>query len=212
MGIDVVEAERRGYGRRSDFREVKRPSAAPATGFRIDMDISGFLGYVDALQDGCEVAVRPAAQAGAQVMYDLVKTNVNALGQKTGNLRKSIYQVFSRDNSGPVRAEYHISWNNKKAPHGHLVEFGHVQRYVTYIDKRGQWKTLVRAEMRGKPRPKRTAPLSVKDAYYVPLKGGPRLVGARAFVRSAITPGNIRRSQDAMVARWWNELEARGLL
>jgi hypothetical protein len=182
------------------------------SGFRIDMDTSGLLRYVDQLQEGCEVAVRPSAQAGAQVMYDEVQRNVNALGKKTGNLAKSIYQVFSRDNSRPLRAEYHVSWNYKKAPHGHLVEFGHLQRYVTYIDKRGQWKTLVRPEMRGRPRPKRNAPLSVKDAYYVPLKGGPRLVGAKAFLRSAATPANKRRAQNAMVDRWWWTLEQRGLL
>lgn len=182
------------------------------SGFRIDVDLGGLLRYVDELQEGCEVAVRPAAQAGAQVMYDLVKTNVAGLGRVTGNLASSIYQVYSRDNSGPLRAEYHVSWNYRKAPHGHLVEYGHVQRYVTYLDKRGQWKTLVRPEMRGKPRPRRSAPLSVKDAYYVPLKGGPRLVGARSFLRRAVTPGNLRRAQNAMSDRWWAELERRGLL
>lgn len=182
------------------------------TGFRIDMDVGGLLRYVDQLEDGCEVAVRPAAQAGSQVMYGLVQSNVNALGKVTGNLAKSIYQVYSRDNSGRLRAEYHVSWNYKKAPHGHLVEYGHLQRYVTYIDKRGQWKTLVRPEMRGKPRPKRDAPLSVKDAYYVPLKGGPRLVGAKSFLRRAVTPASTRTAQNAMVDRWWYELQARGLL
>ena len=110
------------------------------SGFRIDVDLSG-LG-MDQLADGAEAAVRPSAQAGAQVFYDQVKLNVRGIGRKTGNLDSSIYQVYSRDNSNKARAEYHISWNRKKAPHGHLVEFGHLQRYVTYIDKRGQWRTL----------------------------------------------------------------------
>src|SRR5205085_5719958 len=41
-----------------------------------------------------------------------------------GALKASIYQVFSKDNSGSGHATYHVSWNAKKAPHGHLVEFG----------------------------------------------------------------------------------------
>lgn len=180
------------------------------SGFCIDVDL-GALG-MNALADGAEAAVRPAAQVGAQVFYDQVKTNVRGLGRKTGNLDGSIYQVYSRDNSNQARAEYNISWNRKKAPHGHLVEFGHVQRYVTYIDKRGQWQTAVRPSMRGKPRPKRSAPQAVKDAYYVPLKGGPRIVGAKSFVRAASTPAMQRRARNAMVDRFWFELEQRGLL
>lgn len=167
---------------------------------------------MDELADGAEAAVRPAAQAGAQVFYDLVKANVAKVGRKTGNLAGSIYQVYSRDNSSKAVAQYHVSWNQKKAPHGHLVEFGHVQRYVVYIDKRGQWKTLVRPEMRGKPRPKRSAPLAVKDAYYVRLKGGPKLVGARSFMRSTDTPASRRAARNAMVDRFWWTLEQKGLL
>jgi hypothetical protein len=180
------------------------------SGFKITVDLSR-LGMQE-LADGAEAATRPAAQAGAQVFYDQVKTNVRAIGHVTGNLDGSIYQVYSRDNSSPVRSEYHISWNRRKAPHGHLVEFGHVQRYVVYIDRRGQWKTLVRPGMQGKPKPKRSAPRQVKDAYYVPLKNGPRLVGARSFVRSAVTPATTRRASNAMVDRFWFELERRGLL
>ncbi|MEY5098886.1 MAG: hypothetical protein RJA36_1605 [Pseudomonadota bacterium] len=180
------------------------------SGFRIDVDLSG-LG-MDQLADGAEAAVRPSAQAGAQVFYDQVKLNVRGIGRKTGNLDSSIYQVYSRDNSNKARAEYHISWNRKKAPHGHLVEFGHVQRYVTYIDKRGQWQTAVRPSMRGLPKPKRNAPQAVKDAYYVPLKSGPRIVGAKSFVRAAITPARQRQARNAMVDRFWWELEQRGLM
>lgn len=180
------------------------------SGFRIDVDI-GDLG-LDQLADGAEAAVRPAAQAGSQVFYEAVKANAAGLGRTTGRLASSIYQVYSRDNSGPARAEYHVSWNRKKAPHGHLVEFGHLQRYVTYIDKRGQWRTLVRPNMVGKPKPKRNAPQAVKDAYYVPLKGGPRIVGAKSFVRKAMSPQIARQARNVMVDRFWFELERLGLL
>lgn len=178
--------------------------------FTIEVDLSQ-LG-MDELAEGCEAAARPAAQAGSQVLYDEVKRNVNAIGRKTGRLAAAIYQAYSRDNSRDGVAQYHVSWNYGKAPHGHLVEFGHVQRYVTYIDKRGQWKTLVRPKMVGKRPPKRRDSQAVKDAYYVPLKGGPRMVAARPFIRPAATPAIARRARNAMVDRYWFELERRGLL
>ena len=176
----------------------------PAFSMRMDL---GDLG-MDELADGAEAAVRPAAQAGAQVFYDRVKANVAKLGRKTGNLAASIYQ----DNSNQQRAQYHISWNERKAPHGHLVEYGHVQRYVFYIDKRGQWKTLVRPNMKGKPKPGRYASQALKDAYYVPLKGGPRIVAPKAFMRPATSPEVVRAARNAMVDTFWFELERKGLL
>jgi hypothetical protein len=77
-----------------------------------------------------------------------------------------------------------VSWNHRKAPHGHLVEFGHVQRYASYVGKDGNWYTAVRPEMRGKPKPKRGASQAAKDAYYVKLPA-PRQVPAHAPVRRA---------------------------
>ena len=41
-----------------------------------------------------------------------------------GNLRDSIYQVFSKTNSYKDVSTYHISWNADKAPYGAMVEFG----------------------------------------------------------------------------------------
>ena len=40
------------------------------------------------------------------------------------NLRDSIYQVYSKDNSGQGKATYHIAWNHQEAPYGFMVEFG----------------------------------------------------------------------------------------
>lgn len=77
---------------------------------------------------------RAGAQAMAQAVYEEAKVlapvadKPHALGggrySKPGTLRDSIYQVYSKDNSGNGKMEYHVSWNRKKAPHGHLVEFG----------------------------------------------------------------------------------------
>jgi HK97 gp10 family phage protein len=70
-----------------------------------------------------EVLIAGAA-AAAKVFYDEVKARapVNA-----GTLRDSIYRVFAKDSSTDARKNYEIGWNRKKAPHGHLVEFGTVK-------------------------------------------------------------------------------------
>lgn len=155
-------------------------------------------------QEKIKSAVRPAAQAGAQVLYDQVKANVNSLGRKTGNLAASIYQAFAPEKGGDLLATYIVSWNKRKAPHGGLVEFGHIQRYKAYIGPDGQWHTAVRKSMQGKPKPKRSAPQGVKDAYYVPLDEGPRMVPARSFLRSAIVA-----KSGAVVEAMRNEFLAR---
>jgi HK97 gp10 family phage protein len=156
--------------------------------FSLKADIDSLMYSLNAMENAAVEAARPAAQAAAQVLYDTVKANVARIGKKTGNLQRSIYQAFSVDNSSPGRAVYHVSWNAHKgyAPHGHLVEYGHMQRYEYYQDEQGNVRPKVRPEMQGKPRPDKNASRSVKDAYYVPLPGGPRLVAARPFIRPAI--------------------------
>lgn len=71
------------------------------------------------------------AGAMAQVIYDEVKLNTSgrlAHPQKlTGALDSAIYQVYSPEESPPGRKTYKVSWNHKKAPHGHLIEFGTVK-------------------------------------------------------------------------------------
>lgn len=68
--------------------------------------------------------------SGAAEMASVIATEVrlNAspprLGRKTGNLEGSIYWVFSPEKSTESQKTYRISWNKRKAPHGHLLEFG----------------------------------------------------------------------------------------
>lgn len=150
----------------------------------IRADLSGLNTLLDQLGDRAEAAARPASQAGAQVLYDEVKANVAKIGRKTGNLANSIYQVYSERKSEPGRAVYEISWNATKAPHGHLIEWGYLQRYQYYQDASGKVRPMVRPEAQGKPRPSRRAPQSVKDAYYVTLPT-PKQVAARPFIRPA---------------------------
>jgi hypothetical protein len=74
------------------------------------------------------------------------------------------------------------------------VFYDEVQRNVSRLgSKSGNLKrsiyqafTFVRPEAKGKPKPKRKASQAVKDAYYVPRKGGPKQIPARPFVRPAL--------------------------
>lgn len=148
------------------------------------VDMAALDAMLQGLGDEAEEAARPAAQAAAQVLYNRVKQNVGALGRVTGNLDRSIYQVYSQDNSGPGRATYHVSWNHRKAPHGHLVEFGHIQRYKYFKGPDGNVRPMVKTSMRDKPKPGRGASQAQKDAYYV-LLPTPIQVPAKSFIRNA---------------------------
>lgn len=154
--------------------------------FSIGADTSGLEDFLDELGDAAEEAVRPAAQAGIQVLYDQIKVNVASLGRLTGNLESSIYQYYSDEKSKQgLSAVYHASWNHQKAPHGQLLEFGWLQRYAIVINKKGEWVTKVRPEMKGKPKPERRASQAEKDAYFVPRTGGPRWIPGHWFTSRA---------------------------
>lgn len=153
--------------------------------FTMSADLSGLDAMVGQLERDFEDAARPGAQAAAQVLYDDVMRNVASIRRVTGNLGRSIYQAYSASSSRPGHAVYHVSWNAKKAPHGGLVEWGHLQRYQYYKGADGQIRPMVRPGMDGRKRPSRRAPQSVKDAYYVTLPT-PIQVPAKAFVRRAV--------------------------
>lgn len=108
----------------------------------IKLDMGSFVSEISDLKDDASKAVRSAAQAGSQVIYERAKavapasskghwfhgTSFKVNGQKywfdAGTLRGSIYQAFSKDNSTENRATYHVSWNHTKCPYGFMVEFG----------------------------------------------------------------------------------------
>lgn len=173
--------------------------------FSMGMDTSDLMKYLDDLGDGAEEAIRPVAQAGTQVLYERVKLNVKALGRHTGNLDNSIYQAFSPENSvDGQRAQYQVSWNHIKAPHGHLVEYGYLQRYRYRPDGMGP---MVRPGMDGRPKPRRRASQAEKDAYYVTLPT-PKQVPGKAFVRNAASAMN--EASKAAAAELWRRLFEQG--
>ena len=121
-------------------------------GFAVKINTAQFANELREMADNLHAATRPAAQAGALVVYDRARAIVAAeltsqrehwfYGQATkalprgekkaaaygpfkpGSLHDAIYQVFSKDNSFRDVSTYHVSWNATKAPYGGMVEVG----------------------------------------------------------------------------------------
>ncbi len=111
------------------------------------LDTSAFDELMKKVEDKANESVRPAAQAGADVIYEEAK---RLAGRSTrphyfygtswkkrqkgttqgrylfnpGDLKNAIYQVYSKDNSSETVATYHVSWNFEKSPYGLFVEYG----------------------------------------------------------------------------------------
>ena len=107
-------------------------------GMAVRMNVAAFKEQLRAEVDKLHAATRPAAQAGSEVIYQRARLEAPVSsdshyfyirGKKygpyaPGNLRNSIYQVYSRDNSFKDIATYHISFNKGEAPYGYIVHNG----------------------------------------------------------------------------------------
>jgi hypothetical protein len=181
----------------------------------LDFDIGPLLARIDGIEKSAKEAVRPAAFAASDAYYNEVKARALSIGGSK-RLQASIYQKFVVNSaSGALgdTATYHISWrkgrstNNKKGQagegalpsttFGHWIEFGRWQRYMTVTDKNGEWVTVARPEMAGKPKPKRGASQAEKDAYWMPRKGGPVFHGPKSFLRSGYDAKKTEAMQKA---------------
>ena len=104
-----------------------------ANNIRFEFDTDKMASALDTYNGAAKATLRASAQAGAQVLYDEMRTRA-PVGTKEGNskkpgtLRNSIYQVFSVRNSNDTRATFHIAPNKRKAPHWSLIENGHWSR------------------------------------------------------------------------------------
>ncbi len=174
----------------------------------MSLDTSGLQRYAAELGAEAQQAVRPAAQAGTEVLYRAAKANAQRAGG-TGKLAASIYQAYSQRQSQPMAPVYHVSWRERskggaRAPHGHFVEFGHWMYYAAERGRDGLWRTMVRPEMRGKPKPKgdRRTNRAGLDAYYVPLDK-PKWVAAKPFIRPAFAQSGqaLRAMEDEFFSR-----------
>ncbi|MEV8518669.1 HK97 gp10 family phage protein [Dyella marensis] len=87
---------------------------------------------------------RTMAVAGGRVLRDEAKVlaPVGTLEEGSiypGALRDAIYVAYKPARSIDSAQVYSVSWNAKKAPHGHLLEFGHWRTNVSYTGKDGEW-------------------------------------------------------------------------
>ena len=163
---------------------------------RLSINVDSLHSTLAKMGNKIDNAIRASAQAGAQVFYEEAVAKAPA---KSGLLKSAIYQKFIPEMSADgVRATYKVSWRTgygkgadgaalSTAPHGHLIEFGWVQRYQVYYNSKGEFKTMIRPEAKGKKKPSRNASQAAKDAYYVLRKGGPVQWVPRSFIRSSYT-------------------------
>ena len=107
-------------------------------GMAVRMNVAAFKEGLRAKVDKLHAATRPAAQAGAQIIYERARLEAPVSqdshyfyirGKKygpyaPGTLRDSIYQVFSKDNSYKDVSTYHIGFNKTEAPYGFIVHNG----------------------------------------------------------------------------------------
>lgn len=99
-------------------------------------DFSDIFGKLDHLEEKMHTSIaRSMSVAGGKVIRDEAKLRV---GQKTGKLRDAIYLAYQDAYSTPTKVLYRISWNRQKAPHGHLIEFGHWRKNRIFRDLDGE--------------------------------------------------------------------------
>jgi len=107
-------------------------------GMGVRMNVAAFKEGLRAKVDTLHAATRPAAQAGAQIIYERARLEAPVSadshffyirGKKygpyaPGTLKNAIYQVYSKENSFKDVSTYHISFNKSEAPYGYIVHNG----------------------------------------------------------------------------------------
>ena len=183
---------------------------------RLDFDFGPLIKKIDGMEVAINKSIRPAAFAGSKVFYDEVRMRALTVGGST-RLQASVYQKFVVDSARGALGEsatYHISWRKQRAktnikaaanpdaglPYstiGFWVEFGRWQRYMVRTGKDGEWYTVKRHGVTGKP-PGRGASQAAKDAYWMPRKDGPVFHAPKSFLRSSY---DARRTEAAQAAQ-----------
>lgn len=109
---------------------------------KIDVDIKDAIRRLDGLAEAAKQHLpRSMLVAAGKVLRDEAKERAPVFDGATallggsnvtkppvpGLLREAIYLAYSEGRSIPSAGKhtYSISWNSSKAPHGHLLEFGH---------------------------------------------------------------------------------------
>lgn len=159
-----------------------------ADGYKITLDNTEIESAFKALDGPVKTSLaRRMLVSGGVLLRDAAKSNALMAANKEGvevrgKLANAIYLTYEDEEEKPDFFSYKISWNARKAPHGHLVEFGHWMTHAVYKASNGEWYTN-------------------KDA---PLDA-PRWVAARPFLRPTFDSyGNV--AIRAMITRGQKEL------
>ena len=107
---------------------------------RTTVDMSGVLAGLTKLAEAKEPIARAMGVAMGQEVRDEAQLRAPVLQpgeegydqQQPGVLRDAIYLAFDdrKHVLNPGAYTYTVSWNSRKAPHGHLKEFGFKQPYI----------------------------------------------------------------------------------
>lgn len=135
---------------------------------------------------------RSMAVAGGQVVRDEAKSRAP---KKSGLLAKSIYVAYADKRSRPDDglAVYSVAWNTRKAPHGHLIEFGH-WRYNKIVDGQPQ-KSLINGKRRGRGPQDHGGPGALDKPVWVPANPFMRPAydaTAKTAVQAMLDRGQVR--------------------
>lgn len=105
---------------------------------RVDIDTAAVTAGLDKLVDQAYSVARTIGAAVGAAMRDEAKSKVRS---HSGKLAAAIVVKYAPEWSTDKQVRYIVTWNRKKAPHGHLVEFGH-RRYNEVVQlPNGQWIT-----------------------------------------------------------------------
>lgn len=147
----------------------------------VKLDLGDLLPNLDTLTEKAYSVARTMGAAVGAAVRDEAKANVRS---HSGLLSSAIVVKYAAEQSTQGLSRYLVTWNRKKAPHGHLVEFGHWRTNVVTQLPNGQW-------------------ITTKEKLPEPI-----WVNARPFLRPAqatITPIAMNIAAQAGMARW-NEL------
>lgn len=152
------------------------------------IDTSGWLAALAKLTDPKlrESLARSMAVAGGKVLRDEAKAQVRV---ESGRLKSAIYLAYREGKSTEQVVVYSVTWNSKKAPHGHLQEFGH-WRYNKVVNGYPQ-KSLRAGLKKGKGPQDHEGPGALDTPKWVP---------AQPFLRPAYEVA-AAKAQSAMVER-----------
>lgn len=98
--------------------------------------------------------------------------------QRRGQLKEAIYLAYDgrRTILNAGHYVYQVSWNAKKAPHGHLVEFGHWMAYKWAHGEDGRFYTPIQGQHKVDGR---------KRGFGFPIDGGGFYVDTHPFLGPA---------------------------